>query len=71
MPAKPRYAVYSLDSYNPSIASVVPAGEYDSLDRAIAHAETVTYKMAVVDQLHESRGFIYTNYESSPLAPSV
>jgi len=59
-PAKPRYAVFSVDRYS---LDSIPAGEYDSLNRAIAHAETVTYKMAVTDRKAESRGFVYTNYQ--------
>ena len=62
MPNKLQYAVYSVDRYS---LDAIPAGEYDTLAKAIAHAETVTYKMAVVDRLFESRGFVYTNYNST------
>lgn len=43
-------------------ANVVPAGRYESLEDAIEHAESVTYKMGVMDSKAESRGFIYTNW---------
>jgi len=58
--SKPRYAVFSVDRYS---LDSIPAGEYESFARAIAHAETVTYRMAVTDRKAESRGFIYTNYQ--------
>ena len=38
------FRVFSEDSQDGT-----PAGEYRSLDRAIEHAETVTYPMIVVD----------------------
>ena len=58
--ASRRYAVYSVDRYPDG----GPAGEYPSLEQAIEHAETVTYKMAVVDRCFESRGFVYCNWDS-------
>lgn len=47
-------------------ANVVPAGRYDLLRDAIAHCESVTYKMGVMDAKAESRGFIYTNWNAAP-----
>jgi hypothetical protein len=57
-----RFQVFSLDQYPDGL----PAGRYDQLRDAIKHAESVTYKMAVVDAKAESRGFIYCNWESAP-----
>ncbi len=55
-----RYQVYSLESYR-NYPSVVPAAEYDDLDAAIKHTETVTYPMGVIDKQQESRGFVYVS----------
>lgn len=43
-------------------ANVVPAGRYENLEDAIEHAESVTYRMGVMDAKAESRGYIYTNW---------
>lgn len=58
-----QYAVYSYDRWIAHFPNAVPAGRYDKLEDAIKHAETVTYKMVVVDTKNESRGFVYTNWE--------
>lgn len=50
-------------------ANVVPSGRYASLEDAIEHAESVTYKMGVMDSKAESRGFIYTNCSGKKLPP--
>lgn len=64
-----RYMVFSNAKYK-DYPNVVPAGRYDNLDDAKKHADSVTYKMAVVDSKAESRGFIYCNWESpTPLTP--
>lgn len=63
-----QYMVFSYDKYQADFPDVVPAGRYDRLDDAIKHAETVTYKMVVVDSKAESRGFIYCNWPT-PLTP--
>jgi hypothetical protein len=55
-----RYAVYSADRYPDGS----PAGTYETLEAAARHCETVTYPMAVVDTKFESRGFVYTNWET-------
>lgn len=47
-------------------ANVVPAARYDILRDAIAHCESVTYRMGVMDSKAESRGFVYRNWESPP-----
>ncbi len=57
-----RYGVYSYDKWQEQFPDVVPAGRYDKLEDAQKHAESVTYKMVVVDSKAESRGFIYTNW---------
>lgn len=65
-----RYMVFSNDKYKADFPNVVPAGRYDKLDDAIKHAESVTYKMVVVDSKAESRGFIYCNWATTePLTP--
>lgn len=61
-----RYQVFSAKDYHTRYPSVVPAGSYDNLPAAIAHADSVTYKMAVIDAKAESRGFIYINWEQHP-----
>lgn len=58
-----RYHVYSATNYHTSYPSVVPAARYDNLSDAIEHADSVTYRMAVVDSKEESRGFIHVNWE--------
>lgn len=60
-----RYLVFSADDYHDD-QDVIEAGRYVLLSDAIAHADSVTYKMAVVDSLQESRGFIYINWEQHP-----
>lgn len=60
-----RYLVFSTDEYQ-NYPEVTPAARYVLLRDAIKHAESVTYKMAVVDSLAESRGFIYINWEQHP-----
>ena len=57
-----RFKVFNVESYS-DYPEVVPAGRYARLVDAIKHAESVTYKMAVVDSNAESRGFIYCNWE--------
>lgn len=57
-----RYHVHSATRFHSDYPAIVPAGEYDTLQQAIKHAETVTYKMAVIDSHFESRGFVYTNW---------
>lgn len=42
-----RYTVHSRERSTDS----VPAGRYDALDEAIAHANTVTYEMYVFDRV--------------------
>lgn len=57
-----QFAVYSHDKWQEQFPNAVPAGRYDKLEDAKKHAESVTYKMVVVDMKAESRGFIYTNW---------
>jgi len=57
-----QFAVYSHDKWQEQFPNAVPAGRYDKLEDAKKHAESVTYKMVVVDSKAESRGFIYTNW---------
>lgn len=65
-----RYMVFSHDKYQTNYPDVVPAGRYDRLGDAEKHANSVTYKMVVVDSKAESRGFIYCNWHySQPLTP--
>lgn len=59
-----QFAVYSHDKWQEQFPNAVPAGRYDKLDDAKKHAESVTYKMVVVDMKAESRGFIYTNWSA-------
>lgn len=63
-----RYKVFSTDDYR-DYPNVTPAGRYDQLQDAIQHAESVTYRMAVVDAKEESLGFIYCNWESDTQLP--
>lgn len=58
-----RYEVFNAETYR---NHAVPAGSYDHLLDAIKHADSVTYKMAILDTKAESRGFIYCNWETSP-----
>ena len=58
-----RYIVYSVHNYHRPSPDVVPAARYDLLSDAIAHAESVTYKMAVSDSQSESRLLVYCNWE--------
>lgn len=51
------YRVFSFDR----LESKTPAGEYRSLNRAIAHAETVTYKMVVLNWRDE---IVYSNQDN-------
>lgn len=62
-----RFMVYSAEKYRSDYPDVVPAGRYDNFDDAKKHANSVTYKMAVVDSKNESVGFLYCNWESSKL----
>jgi hypothetical protein len=59
-----RFEVFNVEAYS-DYPEVVPAGRYARLLDAIKHAETVTYKMAVIDSKAESRGFIYCNWETA------
>lgn len=61
-----RYLVISSHHLQEQLQDVVPAGRYAELRDAINHAESVTYKMGVMDAKAESRGFIYINWESPP-----
>jgi hypothetical protein len=54
-----RYQVFNVATYPDSL----PAGSYELLLDAINHADSVTYKMAIIDIKAESRGFIYCNWE--------
>lgn len=59
-----QYLVISADrASNPN---KLPAARYERLRDAIKHAESVTYKMAVIDSKAESRGYIYINWEVAP-----
>ena len=60
-----RYQVFSTREYE-DYPNVTPAARYDTLRDAIAHAESVTYKMVVVDAQAESRGLLYINWEQHP-----
>jgi hypothetical protein len=57
-----RYKVFNVESYS-DYPNVVPAGRYASILDAIKHADSVTYRMAVVDDGAESRGFVYCNWK--------
>jgi hypothetical protein len=61
-----QYAVYSQDKYLALFPDAVPAARYDKLDDAKEHADSVTYKMVVMDMKAESRGFIYVNDGTEP-----
>jgi hypothetical protein len=56
-----RYKVFNVEAYS-DYPEVVPAGQYARILDAIKHAESVTYKMGVVDTQAESRGFVYCNW---------
>jgi hypothetical protein len=56
-----QFAVYSQDKYLALFPDTVPAARYDKLEDAKDHADSVTYKMVVMDTKAESRGFIYVN----------
>jgi hypothetical protein len=58
-----RFEVFNVESYS-DYPNAVPAGRYGRVLDAIKHAESVTYKMAIVDSKAESRGFIYCNWEA-------
>jgi hypothetical protein len=66
-----RYQVFSAMNYHTRYPNITPAARYDLLRDAISHADSVTYRMAVVDELAESRGFIYTNWGRIATAYSV
>lgn len=57
-----RYHVFSVMAYSEIPTFTTPAGRYASLDEAKAHCESVTYRMAVIDVMAESRDFIYCNW---------
>lgn len=57
-----RYAVYSFDKYQAQFPDAVPAGRYDKLEDAVKHANTVTYKMIVVDSQAESNEIVHANW---------
>lgn len=59
-----QYAVYSYDKWQAQFPNAVAAGCYDKLADAIKHADSVTYKMVVVDTKSESSGFAYVNWET-------
>jgi len=64
-----RFAVYSYDKYQSQFPSAVPAARYGDLDDAKAHADSVTYKMVVVDMQSESSGFVYMNEQAPKSSP--
>lgn len=61
-----RYAVYSLDSYQNNYPNAVPAARYDDRIEAEKHADSVTYKMCVIDMTAESRGYVHFNWNDQP-----
>lgn len=62
-----QYAVYSYDKWQAQFPNAVPAGRYDKLEDAIKHADSVTYKMIVVDMKSDEGGIdggiVYDNSE--------
>jgi len=61
-----QYAVYSADNYQKLFPNAVPSARYDDLEHAKNHADSVTYKMVIVDMKAESRGLIYANDATAP-----
>jgi hypothetical protein len=61
-----QYAVYSADNYQKLFPNAVPSARYDDLEHAKNHADSVTYKMVIVDMKAESRGLIYVNDATAP-----
>lgn len=64
-----QFAVYSYDKYQAQFPNAVPAARYNTLDDAKAHADTVRYKMVVVDMQSESSGFVYVNEQAPTYSP--
>lgn len=64
-----QFAVYSYDKYQALFPNAVPAARYEKLDDAKSHADSVTYKMAVVDMRSESSGFVYMNEQAPTSSP--
>lgn len=60
-----RYLVFSSDKYR-NFPDAVPAGRYERLRDAIMHADSVAYKMVVVDSQAESQGLVYINWDRAP-----
>jgi hypothetical protein len=64
-----QYAVYSYENYRAMFPNAVPSARYDDIEHAKHHAESVTYKMVVVDMKAESRGLIYVNDDATAPTP--
>lgn len=64
-----QYLVVSYERYHADFPNIVPAGRYDKLEDAKKHADSVTYRMVVIDSKDESRGFVFTNYSVGAITP--